>query len=181
MSEYVHRFGWTVADGQLQPSDFQVEEAAVDLSKEIRRLLRTAYTRYGQGDYSGAMTAVCSALDSLTMLVYEKYGLGDAHYASYQERASRSFQAFEKAYKARLAEAHIEEQEVMRIWQNYKGSVNQAAYVLGSFRRNASDVHGMSECSAALVRHAIDCGTFIIRSITSEMNADAQQLDALDF
>jgi len=181
VSEYVQRFGWTVAAGQLQPSDFQVEEAAVNLSEEIRQLLRTAYTRYGQGDYSGAMTAVCSALDSLTMLVYEKHGLGDAHRASYQARASRSFQAFEKAYKARLSEAEIEEQEVMRIWQSYKSSVNQAAYALGSFRRNASDVHGMSECSAALVRHAIDCGTFIIRSITSEMNADAQQLDALDF
>ena len=181
VSECVQRFGWTVADGQLRPSDFQVEEAAVDLSEGIRQLLRTAYTRYGQGDYSGAMTAVCSALDTLTIRVYEKHGLGDAHRASYQERASRSFQAFEKAYKGRLAEAQIEEQEVTRIWQNYKGSVNQAAYVLGSFRRNASDVHGMSECSAALVRHAIDCGTFIIRSITSEMNADAQQLDALDF
>ena len=80
-----------------------------------------------------------------------------------------------------ITEAEIEKQEVMRIWQNYKNSVNLAAYVLGSLRRNASDVHGMSECSAALVRHAIDCGTFIIRSITSEMNADAQQLDALDF
>jgi len=181
VSEYVQQFGWTVADGQLQPSDFHVEEAAVDLSEEIRQLLRASYTRYGQGDYSGAMTAVCSAIDTLTKRVYEKHSLGDAHRASYQERASRSFQAFEKAYKARLAEAQIEEQEVMRIWQNYKGSVNQAAYVLGSFRRNASDVHGMSECSAALVRHAIDCGTFIIRSITSEMNADSQQLESLDF
>jgi hypothetical protein len=180
VAECVQRFGWTLENGQLRPLDFQVEEASVDFAEEVRLLLRTAYTRYGQGDYSGAMTAVCSALDTLTMLVYEKHGLGDAHRASYQERASRSFQAFEKAYKARLAEAQIEEQEVMRIWQNYKSSVNQAAYVLGSFRRNASDVHGMSECSAALVRHAIDCGTFIIRSITSEMNADAQQLDALD-
>ncbi len=86
-----------------------------------------------------------------------------------------------QAYKARLAEAGIKPEEVTRIWQNYKGSVNQAAYVLGSFRRNASDVHGKSESSAALVRHAIDCGTFIIRSITSELNVDAQQLDVLDF
>ncbi len=124
---------------------------------------------------------VCSALDTLTMLVYEKHGLGDAHGASYQERISRSFQVFEKAYKAGLTEAQVEEQEVIRIWQNYKGAVNQAAYVLGSFRRNTSDVHGMSECSAALVRHAIDCGTFIIRSITSEMNADAQRSTAVDF
>ena len=83
-------------------------------------------------------------------------------------------------YKARLAEAQLQAQEVERVWQNYKRSINQAAYVLGSFRRNVSDVHGMTACSAALVRHAIDCGTFIIRSITSVMNANAQQLDVPD-
>lgn len=181
VAECAQRFGWTVKDGQLRPSDFQIEEASVNLSEEVRQMLQTAYTRYGQGDYSGAMTAICSALDTLTIRIYKKHELGDAHSASYQERISCSFRAFEKAYKARLAEAQLEEQEVNRIWQNYKGSINQAAYVLGSFRRNASDVHGLSDCSAALVRHAIDCGTFIIQSITSVMNGDAQQLDALDY
>ncbi len=159
VSECVQRFGWTVESGQLRPLDFQIEEASVDLSEEVRQLLRTAYTRYGQDDYSGAMTAVCGALDALTARVYEKHSLGDVHSASYQERANRSFQAFEEGYKARLAEAQLEEEDVARIWQNYKGSVNQAAYVLSSLRRNASDVHGVSGCSAALVRHAIDCGT----------------------
>jgi len=67
------------------------------------------------------------------------------------------------------------------MWQNYRGAVNQAAFVLGALRRNANDVHGLSDRPPSLVRHAIDCGTFIIRSITSEMNGDAQQLDALDF
>jgi hypothetical protein len=181
VSDCVQRFGWTVEDGQLRQSDFHVEEASVGLSQEVRQLLRTAYARYSQGDYPGAMTAVCSALDNLTTRVYEKHALGDPHDASYQERVSHSFQAFEKAYKAHLAGVQIPEQEAARIWQNYKSSVNQAAYVLGSFRRNMSDVHGLSESSAALVRHAIDCGTFVIRSITPVMNEDAQRLDALDF
>ena len=179
--ECAQRFGWTVLDGQLRPSEFQVEEASDDFGEEVRQSLRTAYERYGQNDYPGAMTAVCSALDTLTLCIYKERDLGDAHEASYQERACRSFQAFEEAYRTRLVEAQIDEQKVTRIWKNYKGAVNQAAYVLGSFRRNVSDAHGPSQCPPALVRYAIDCGTFIIRSITSEMNGDAQHLDALDF
>ena len=65
VAQCVQRFGWTVENGQLQPSDFQVEGASMDFSEEVRQLLRTAYTRYGQDDYSGAMTAVCSALDNV--------------------------------------------------------------------------------------------------------------------
>lgn len=180
VAERVQNFGWTVMDGQLQPSDFQVGEAFVDSDEEIRQSLKTAYERYSHSDYPGAMTAVCSALDKLTLHIYEEYCLGNAHQASYQERVGRSFQALEDAYKTRLAEAQIDEQEVKLIWKNYKGAVNQAAYVLGSFRRNASDVHGLSQCSPGLIRYAIDCGTFIIRSITSEMKRDTQ-LDALNF
>ena len=132
-------FGWTVPDGQLRPSEFQVEEASDDFGEEVRQSLRTAYERYGQNDYPGAMTAVCSALDTLTLRIYKERDLGYAHEASYQKRACRSFQAFEEAYRTRLVEAQIDEQEVTRIWKNYKGAINQAAYVLGSFRRDVSD------------------------------------------
>lgn len=181
IAECVRPFGWTIDDGQLRPSDFQVEGATVDFSAEVRELLRTAYTRYGQGDHSGAMTAVCSALDNVTNRIYVSHNLGSSHDDSYQQRAARSFSALEGAYRQRCAEGGIEEEESNRMWQNYKGAVNQAAFVLGALRRNASDVHGLPNCPPSLVRHAIDCGTFIIRSITSEMNLDAQQLDALDF
>jgi hypothetical protein len=180
IAECVRRFGWTVEDGQLRPSDFQVEGTSVDFSTEVRELLRTAYSRFGQGDRSGAMTAVCSALDNVTTRMYASLDLGNPS-DSYQQRAVRSFSALENAYRQRFTEAGIGDEELNRMWQNYRGAVNQAAFVLGALRRNASDVHGLSDCPPSLVRHAIDCGTFIIRSITSEMNGDAQQLDALDF
>jgi hypothetical protein len=134
-SQAMQHLGWTVQDDQLRPLDFQIKEASVDLSEEVKQSLQTAYTRYSQDDFSGAMTAVCSALDTLTARVYHCQSLGDPQDATYQERASRSFQAFEKEYRARLTEAGVEEKEVNLIWQNYKGSINQAAYVLGAFRR----------------------------------------------
>ncbi len=174
IAQCVQEFGWTVEHGKLQPSDFQVEGVSVDFSEEVRQLLRTAYTRYSQGDYSGAMTAVCSALDSVTSRMYAIHSLGNPHGDSYQQRVSRSFSALEKAYRTSFSEVSIEEEEMNRMWQNYKSSINQAAFVLGSLRRNVSDVHGLSKCPPALVRHAIDCGTFIIRSITLEINGDVQ-------
>lgn len=174
LAECTRKFGWTVRNGQLQPSEFQVDEAFKDSSEEVRQLLRTAYMRYDQSDFPGAMAAVCSILDTLTVQIFEERNLGDPHKASYQERAVRSFQAFEEAYNTCLTEAQIDDDEVTRIWKNYKGAVNQAAYVLGSFRRNVSDVHGVSQCSPALVRHALDCGTFVIRSITSALNGQSR-------
>ena len=181
IAECARRFGWTVDEGQLLPSDFQVEGTSVDFSTKVKELLRTAYNRYGQGDNSGAMTAVCSALDDVTTRMYASFNLGSPHKDSYQQRATRSFSSLEDAYRQRFAEAEIKDKELNQMWQNYRGAVNQAAFVLGSLRRNVSDVHGLSICPPSLVRHAIDCGMFIIRSITSEMNGDTQKLDALDF
>ena len=180
IDQCVKQFGWAIKGGQLRPSDFQIEGASVDLFVEVRELLDTAYTRYRQGDYPGAMTAVCSALDNVTSRMYTIHNLGNPHNDSYQQRASRSFSALESTYRAHFATA-ISEEEVNQMWHNYKGAINQAAYVLGAFRRNVSDVHGLSNCPPPLIRHAIDCGTFIIRSITSEMNGNSQRLDEPDF
>jgi len=77
IAECVRRFGWAVEDDQLRPSDFQVEGALVDFSTEMRELLRTAYSRFGQGDRSGAMTAVCSALDNVITRMDVSLNLGN--------------------------------------------------------------------------------------------------------
>ena len=181
ISDCAVRFGWKIVDGQLRPLDFQVDDAIHDFSEEVKTLLRNAYRRFGESDYSGAMTAVCSALDTVTNHLYEVHGLGNPHNDSYQQRVSRSFAVLEAAYRGRFGQMTNDGSEVNKLWQNYRGAINQAAYVMGSFRRNASDVHGVSGCPPELIRHAIDSGTFIIRSITSETSGDVQQDNALDF
>ena len=181
ISDCVKRFGWTIVDEQLRSADFQVDGAVVDFSEEVRSLLKNAYKRFGEGDYSGAMTAVCSALDNVTNHLYRIHSLGNPHDDSYQQRVSRSFAVLEGSYRNRFNQITDDDSEVNRLWQNYRGAINQAAYVMGGFRRNASDVHGVSDCPPEVIRHAIDCGTYIIRSITSEMSGNVQQDDALDF
>ncbi|WP_300432039.1 hypothetical protein [uncultured Thalassolituus sp.] len=181
ISDCAERFGWKVVDGQLRPLDFQVEGAVHDFSEEVKVLLKNAYRRFGEGDYSGAMTAICSALDTVTNHLYAVHNLGNPHDDSYQQRVSRSFSVLEDVYRQRFSQVTDDSAEVNKLWQNYRGSINQAAYVMGSFRRNASDVHGVAECPPELIRHAIDSGTFIIRSITSETTKNVQQEDPLDF
>lgn len=181
ISDCAERFGWKIVDGQLRPLDFQIDDAVHDFSEEVKTLLRNAYRRFGESDYSGAMTAICSAVDTATNHLYVVHGLGNPHDDSYQQRVSRSFAVLEAAYRDRFGQMTDDSSEVNKLWQNYRGAINQAAYVMGSFRRNASDVHGISACPPELIRHAIDSGTFIIRSITSEISGKVQQEDALDF
>lgn len=127
------------------------------------------------------MTAVCSALDAVTNNLYRVHDLGNPNDDSYQQRVSRSFAVLEPAYRDKFSQMINDSNEVNRLWQNYRGAINQSAYVMGSFRRNASDVHGVSACPPELIRHAIDSGTFIIRSITPETSDNIQQSDVLDF
>ena len=89
--------------------------------------------------------------------------LGDHRDASYQERVSKAFRELETEYKAPLNA--ISNEEIKRIWNNHRGSVNHAAYILGAFRREYSDVHGAQEAAPELVQRAIDCAVFVIRSI----------------
>lgn len=181
MSDCAERFGWRIVDGQLRPLDFQVEEAVNDFSEEVKVLLNNAYRRFSESDYPGAMTAICSALDTVTNHLYSVHDLGNPHDDSYQQRVSRSFAVLEDVYRHRFSQMTDDNSEVNKLWQNYRGSINQAAYVMGSFRRNASDVHGLSGCPPQLIRHAIDSGTFIIRSITSETSENVQRDNAYGF
>ncbi len=68
-----------------------------------------------------------------------------------------------KDFKAHISS--LKADEINKIWNNHRGAVNQAAYVLGAFRREYSDAHGVQNAEPELVQRAIDCAVFIIRSI----------------
>lgn len=166
LSKHANKYNLKLVGGKILPLDFQVTDAIHDFSEEAKTLLEKSYQRYGDHDYSGAMSAICSALDAVTGHLYKTHSLGNPHDDSYQQRVSRSFAILEPVYRKEFSQIMNDECEVNKLWQNYKGAVNQAAYVMGALRRKASDVHGSSACSQELIRHAIDSSTFIIRSIT---------------
>lgn len=166
IDETIQRFGWFLEGNTPCPTALQIDSGTVDFREDIQDALSLCVRRYRDGDYSGAVTCICGAIDTLTEELYHQKQLGNPHDDSYQQRITRAFSSFEDEFKSDfVGVATIDTDELTKIWHNYRGSVNQAAYVLGSFRRNISDAHGLEEIQKELVQKAVDCATFIIRSM----------------
>ena len=80
-------------------------------------------------------------------------------------RVNRVFGTQEQVVVHALSVGGFAEEEAQRVWHNLRGAVNQAAYVLGAFRREISDVHGASSAAPAVVQRALDAAAFIVRSL----------------
>lgn len=159
------RVGWGVTNQGVYPLRLQIELETFALDQRLQEGIAKTLRRYRDGDFDGAVTAICGLVDSLTEKVYSQKSLGDHRTASYQERVSRAFKAFENEFQAPLYSLAGEKRNL--IFNNHHGSINQAAYVLGAFRREFSDVHGVQSAAPELVQRAIDCAVFIVRSIGS--------------
>ena len=158
------RVGWGVTmEGGVYPLRLQIELETFSLDDRVQDGIEKALRRYRDGDFDGALTAICGLVDSITEKVYVMKALENHRRASYQERVSKAFRALEIEFKAPLMS--LTEENKNKIWNNHHGAVNQAAYVLGMFRSEYSDVHGVQNAEPKLVQRAIDCAVFIIRSI----------------
>ncbi len=167
LDEALQRFGWYFENGELLSTDLKVDTGTVDFRREVQNSLSNCFRRYHDGDYSGAVTCICGSVDSVTEEVYTKRNLGNPHDDSYQQRVNKAFSSLEGEFKSEFKDLDsFDDKEVGKIWSNYRKSINQAAYVLGAFRRNISDTHGVNDCPREFVQKALDCGTYILRSFT---------------
>lgn len=157
------RVGWGVSLNGVYPLRLQIELETFRSDDRIREGIQKTLHRYRDGDFDGAVTAVCGLVDSITEKAYDIKILGNHRDASYQERVAKSFRALETEFKTPLSS--IDEDSKNKMWNNHCGSINQAAFVLGMFRSKYSDVHGVQDAAPQLVQRAIDCAVFIIRSI----------------
>ena len=166
INEVIQRFGWQIQSGELCTTDLHLDEPVEDYKQEIQDAIGVCMQRYRDGDYAGAITSICGAVDLMTEHVYGTKRIGNVYNDSYQQRVNRAFTSFEEEYKDEFDDIDsIDDVELRRIWKNHRSAVNQAAFILGSFRRNISDAHGSNECPRQFVQKALDCGTFILRSI----------------
>lgn len=170
INEIIQRFGWHIQNGELCSTDLHVDETTGDFRQDIQDAISNCMQRYRDEDYAGAITSICGAVDSMTEHVYTAKEIGDAYSDSYQQRVNRAFTSYEQEYKDEFDSIDaIGGDELIKIWNNHRSAVNQAAYILGSFRRNISDAHGPSECPRRFVQKALDCGIFILRSMLPYM------------
>ena len=163
------RVGWGLIGTEPHPFHLQIDLDTTSLQGPIREGIANCLRRYRDGDTSGAMTSVCGIVDSLTEHIYSHGNLGNHRDHSYQQRITRAFSSLEDKFVQPLTRSSTDPQEISRLWDNYRGSINQAAYVLGSFRREFSDSHGVKIAPPELIQRALDCAIFIIRSFTGLM------------
>jgi hypothetical protein len=158
------RVGWGVTSEGVYPLRLQIELETFKLDNRIQEGITKTLRRYRDGDFDGAVTAICGLVDVITEKVYSQKLLGNHRTDKYQERVAKAFRALESEFKTPISSLRAD--EIDKIWKNHFSAVNQAAYVLAAFRREYSDAHGAQNAEPELVQRAIDCAVFIIRSIS---------------
>jgi hypothetical protein len=136
----------------------------MDLPSYVEKGLDKVFERQKNNDFDGAITAICGIFDTLTEKFYQKLALGDHKNTDYQQRINKSFQTFKDSYILHLKKSGLDEQNAAIWWNNYCKSINSAAFILASMRREFSDVHGIECIEQELVQVAMNCATYILRS-----------------
>ncbi len=85
------RHGYQFIDGNFVPvqeldareAQFIPQSAATELGRAMSRLI--------EGDYSGAITSACGAVDLVTQAIYENQDLGNPGRASFQTKVNTAF------------------------------------------------------------------------------------------
>lgn len=163
LEDLLTRVGWGISGSEPYPLSLHIDLSTANLPQNIQEGIAKCMRRYRDGDASGAISAVCGIIDTLTQTIYSDKNLGNAFNDSYQQRVSKSFCALEEKYRDSFI--GLDENTINLIWQNHRGSVNHAAYILGAFRRDFSDIHGEQNAPPALVQRSLDCAVFIVRSM----------------
>lgn len=171
LEDAIRRAGWGIREGRPYPLALHLDLELSSLNEQTRDAVVVSLTRYRDGDFDGAITSICGLVDRLTESIYATNSLGSHTDDSYQERVSRAFATLEASYRTTLGA--LDAAELARVWHNHKRAVSAAAYVLGSLRRNYSDAHGnVATASPELMKRAMDCAVFIVRSIVGSLPED---------
>lgn len=169
LDRVLSRVGWKFSGMELIPIDvFDIAELA-DIPEAAHADIRKAASRLRDGDLSGALSAACGALDSVTSDIYSRHGLGDAGNASFQERIKKSIDALRVKDRLirELADIGWTEPDFKPLSSSMEGSLNQAAFIMQKLRSDMGDVHGTKPVIAALVYDSIKWSSLLLRMLVS--------------
>ena len=162
--------GWGVSGDHLYPVELQSVVEMHQLPTLARDNIGRAIARYRDGDNAGALTSLCGAVDALTAEIYTKdSSLGDHWDDDFQKRVVKAFRGREGELMSAFGADGCPSDEANRWWNNLRGAVNQAAYVMASLRRNFSDAHGNVKAPQILVQAGLDAAVFISRNLASSL------------
>ncbi len=173
LEKYLSRLGWQVIDASVIPIDILDRDELEELDEACKNDLIKSAKRYRDGDLSGALSAACGAVDLITSKIYQNKQLGDAGKASFQERCKVSLNAIGifTAVENDLKDINWQDSGIVPFNKNFRGALNQAAYVMQSLRANMSDVHGTKPVLKPLVFDSIKWAQIIVRLLSGRYSA----------
>lgn len=173
LEAYLARLGWQIIDNKVLPINILDRNDIEEFDDAIREDLVKASIRYRDGDLSGALSAACGAVDSLTAKIYEVHELGDAAKASFQERCKVSLNKIGvfDAVRRELSDIDWKESGVVPFGKNFEGALNQAAFIMQTLRANMADVHGTKPVFKPLVFDSIKWAQIIVRLLSGQYSA----------
>ena len=144
VDSYFSRLGWSFVEGKFLPITFLDASDIQEIPANAHEDILKAAARLRDGDFSGAISAACGAVDSVTERIYEEKGLGDPGGASFQEKVVRCLNELGvlSSMESDLIDLVWNTDDAQRLRNNLRGAVNQAAYVMQTLRSNMGDVHG---------------------------------------
>ena len=172
LSEYLNRLGWAYVGGSVVPMELMSPADLEVLPEESHHDFVKAAKRFRDGDLTGAVSAACGAVDSVTSSIYRDKGLGDPTKVSFQDRCVAALRSVGRSeeLKQRLKSIGWLEQDVVQLTKNFEGSLNQGAFVMQTLRSKMGDVHGSKPILKPLVFDCIRWAQLIVAALTTPKN-----------
>jgi len=168
LEENLSRHGWGVVDNRLVQLELFDPADLAQLPEAPRGDLVKASQRFRDGDLGGAISAACGAVDMITSSIYAARSLGDPAKASFQERCGRALDAHKVLcnIEDQLRELAWDDATLKPFTQNFKGALNQGAYVMQTLRSKMGDVHGTKPILKPLVFDALKWAELFVRTLS---------------
>ena len=144
VQEILGKHGYQFIGGSFVPVDTLDQREFSFLPTNSATELARATSRLVNGDYSGAITSACGAVDILMQDIYRNLGLGDPGRVSFQAKvntAADRLQIFQKM-KKQFSELGLSEGDSSNLVVQIEKATNHAAHALQILRRAMGDTHG---------------------------------------
>ena len=120
-------------------------------AREARFLPRSAANELGRatsrlidGDYSGAITSACGAVDLATQAIYANHGLGNPGTASFQTKVNTALKRLDvfEEMTTEFVNVGMDSEDASAVVDHLKKASNHAAHALQVLRHAMGDTHG---------------------------------------
>ena len=115
---------------------FLPPSAATELGRAMSRLI--------DGDYSGAITSACGAVELVTLAIYMNHNLGNPGNTSFQAKVNTAFKRLDvfEEMSDEFVSIGMDPEKASAVVEQMKKASNHAAHALQVLRHAMGDAHG---------------------------------------